>query len=66
MKAINLMKVTQELALTLIDDSADAHKDFTQEEYGLMDSIKANLQIFTQSLSEIKVPSGVGSSLLID
>ena len=46
-KAINLLKVTQELALTLIDDSADALKDFTQEEYGLMDSIKVNLHIFT-------------------
>ena len=63
MRAVNLMKVTQELALTAIDDSAQAFDDFTQEEFDLLETIKSNLALF---MKEKPMIGNAGSSILLD
>jgi hypothetical protein len=55
-RALNLSRITQELAMTKIDDSANPEKDFSKEEVALIIAIQHNITLW-ESMQPTRLPS---------
>ena len=49
-KALKLLEIIEELALTCIDDSVSPDTEFTQEEKDLLDDIATNIELWKSEL----------------
>ena len=62
-KAIKLLEITQELAMTMIDDSAEPELHFQKEQMNLLSDISYNIQLWRGQAGERETTEHSGMNL---